>query len=244
MRERFSLPTTTTDSVLDRPARTELSKIIRRFLNDELSAFEFDAALDPFHRSADPTVRFIAEEAWCYYDDCADHLVVLTKGQWDFFQRLLLVLESDRQISVTRVRHWSWTQLLALGCLASLGACAWRLGWGEHLLLCAIPYGIVSILISRISSPRPTISAAEQRLIPFPSFADLRATYQATANYVKQRYPAALIDRQMRSPLAEFALRLQMYAHWLISPPFRLLDQSLPMIETRVTLAGGKPSYR
>ncbi|TWU30305.1 hypothetical protein [Bythopirellula polymerisocia] len=62
-----------------REARNGLAALIRRYLNEQLTAFEFDDALDEFHESSDDAVRFVADSVWYHYDDCDDHLVVLNK---------------------------------------------------------------------------------------------------------------------------------------------------------------------
>ena len=72
--------------------RESLSALIQAFLAGEITAFEFDERLDPYRDSNDPVIRHVVEAVWYHYDDCHDHLVCLSKSQWDYFQRLLLVL--------------------------------------------------------------------------------------------------------------------------------------------------------
>jgi hypothetical protein len=223
----------TSKPTLERESRDSLAATIRRFLDGEISAFAFDEALQPFHQSTDPTVRHVTQAAWYHYDDCKDHMAALSKPQWDYFQRLLLLLESDNQIETTTVRHWSWTQLVAVIALLGFGWCIYQVGFELHLLAFSIPFGLVSIAISfwrhryRLASPyRPL-------LVPFASFEELSDTYRTTAGFAKKKCPSAVERRRIRSRVAEFGLRLQMYAVWLMFSPFPLLVQAFPVTETR-----------
>ncbi len=45
-------------TAIDWPQRSQLAATIRRFLNSELTAFEFDEALDHYRESPDPIVQF------------------------------------------------------------------------------------------------------------------------------------------------------------------------------------------
>ena len=225
-----------TDEVVDRSRRDRLADIIRQFLNEESTAFEFDEALDDYRNSADPTVQFVTNTIWYHYDDCTDHLVTLSKPEWDYFQRLLLLLESDRQIAITSNRRWSWTQLVACTSLLGFAWCLWQFGWGQHLLVFSIPFGVVSIFISCVRNRTRSTSSFEQILCPFPTFTDLSATYRSVPMFTKNRYPRPLTKRKIRSPVAEFGLRLQLYAAWLMLSPIPLLVQSFPITETQVSI--------
>ncbi len=103
-----TLPTSP-DEPVDRQKRDGLTRTIRQFLSEQSSAFEFDEALDAYRVWTDPTVRFVTNAVWYHYDDCDDHMVTLSKPEWDYFQRLLLLLDSDSQIAIASMRRWSWT---------------------------------------------------------------------------------------------------------------------------------------
>ena len=233
----YDSPTADTDTdvvvVVDRAQRGALADAIRGFLAEEFTAFEFDDALDAFRDSADPTVEFVTGTVWYHYDDCTDHKVALSKPEWDYFQRLLLLLESDRQVAVARERRWSWTQPVAWACLAGFCACIGLFGWGEHLLAFSIPFGVVSMLISVVRSRMRSKDPYGPIITPFATFTDLSAVYQLATTFTKIRYPGKLAKRRIRSRVAEFGVRLQLYATWLMLSPIPLLVQSLPMTETR-----------
>lgn len=224
------------EGVVDRAARDTLAATIRQFLDEQTSAFTFDEALDEFRNSSDSTVRFVTQAVWYHYDDCDDHMVALSKPEWDYFQRLLLLLESDRRITVTSIRRWSWTQFVALGCLLGFGCCIWRFGWGMHLLAFSIPLGLISIIISFLRSHKRATGAYDEILMPFSTFSDLSTTYRATEAFSKKRYPSGLTKRRIRSRVAECGIRIQMYPGWLLLSPIPLLAQTFPLTETRTDI--------
>jgi hypothetical protein len=84
--------------MVNRDDRNRLAELIRRYLDEDIMAFDFDEALDEFRESADDAVRFVSDALWYHYDDCDDHLVVLSKQEWNYFQRLLLLLESNSTV--------------------------------------------------------------------------------------------------------------------------------------------------
>ena len=224
------------DEVVDRAQRDGLADTIRRFLSEQSTAFEFDEALDEYGESADPTVQFVTNAVWYHYDDCDDHIVTLSKPEWDYFQRLLLLLESDRQIAITSMRRWSWTQLVAFICLLAFAWCIWHFGWGQHLLVFSMPFGVVSILISFVRNKTRSTGPYDHILTPFPTFTDLSATYGSAVAFRKNRYPRSLTNRRIRSRVAEFGVRLQMYAAWLMLSPIPLLVQTFPMTDTQTSV--------
>jgi len=224
------------DEVFDRVQRDGLAGLIRQFLSEQSTAFEFDEALDDYRQSADPTVRFVTDAVWYHYDDCDDHMVVLSKPEWDFFQRLLLLLESDQQIVTTSTRRWSWTQLVACTSLLAFGWCIWHFGCGQHLLVFSIPFGIVSIFVSFVRNRTRSTGPYDYILVPFRTFSDLSAAHKSAAAFTKERYPRHLANRKIRSRVAEFGMRLQLYAAWLLLAPIPLFVQTFPMTETHTSV--------
>src|SRR4051812_27167195 len=76
--------------MLDRPARAELIRTISEYLGDGMTAIAFDERINEIaDETEDKTVRDVVSALWFYYDDCRDHPVVLTKEEWNYFQRLI-----------------------------------------------------------------------------------------------------------------------------------------------------------
>ena len=188
-------------TIVDRSARNRIAAEVRRFLDGEATAFEFDDAIFQIE-SNDPTVNDIVQRLWCHYDDCKDHHVTLSRPEWDYFQRLLLILESDHHIITERKRtHWGLTQFVALAALVGFALCVWQFGIGQQLLAIAIPFGMISMGISawrRSSIPQP--DNATIALTPFSSLAEMRATYMSAGRFRKTQYRKELADARIRSP--------------------------------------------
>lgn len=220
---------------LNREQRKEVAQLVRQYLNEELTAFEFDEALWEYRDSDDTTVGFVVDQVWYFYDDCDDHLVALEKPVWDYHHRLLLLLESDFEVQETRTLGWSWTQLIAGFCLAGFGLVAARVGWSEQLLFYAIPFGLVSIAISIYRAKSRVSGPYDEIVMPFRSIADLKLAYEQTATFHKQRYPRQLKNRKVRSRLALATLYFQHYMRWLMFSPLPLAFQLLPPWESRTT---------
>jgi hypothetical protein len=91
------------------PTRETLAELIRSFLASDITAFAFDEKLDPYRDSDDPVIYHVVNVVWYHYDDCDDHLVCFSKQQWDYFQRLLLVLSSNCRVETEFRRQWSFT---------------------------------------------------------------------------------------------------------------------------------------
>ena len=222
---------------IDLPEREKLAALVRRYLAEEVTAFEFDLLLDEFRDSADSAVRFVIDHAWFYYDDCDDHLVVLSKRDWDFFQRLLLLLESDRRVETEGFPRWSMSQLVALAALVGFLVVAYHFGWGQHLLAFAIPFGVVSIGISAVRRRTPEVGPYDSIIFPFATFSDLKSTYDSVG-FRKSRYPRHLELREIRSPIVSGLSQLQFYLMWLMLSPIVLCFQILPEVETKARVVG------
>jgi len=219
--------------VTDKISRDSLNTLIRSFLAEDITAFEFDEGLDEFWHSEDPIIRHVLGAVWPYYDDCDDHLACLSKPQWDYFQRLLLVLESDCRIETSSQRHWSFKQVFAGATLLAYAYVAIPFGWGSQLFVMSIPFGIISILLSfwhvgdNNSEPDPYVAA----IWPFASFSDLETAYRSS-KFRKTRYPKQIAHRKIRSPAMETFWQLHTYVMWAIFSPIPLLVQTLPTTQT------------
>ena len=219
--------------------RLEVAQRIRRFLAGELTAFEFDEALDQYRDSVDPVVRYVVWEVWFYYDDIDDHMVRLDKPQWDYIQRLLLLLSADCRLESQMVRTWSRTQFVAAACLVLLVFAMLKLGWGLHLLAITFPLGVVSILLSRCSRPHPIERDPFGPIIaPFATLSDLHRACIAVG-FQKNRFPRELYGTTWSTRVGHKVRLSLSYLAWLLYSPFVLLFQCLP--RTHVTTVARFP---
>lgn len=222
---------------VSRQERAELAAIINRYLNDEITAFEFDDELQRFCGSTDAAVRFVATDLWHYYDDFEDHPVVLSRAGWGYLQRLLLLLESDASIETANVYRWSWTQLVAIVALVGMVAVVTSTGWGDHLWIYAIPFGLISYVLAIRATQADTTQPYRTVLCPFTTFSDLHAAYQRVG-FKKVHYPRSLRDRKIRPASSHLPLHLQWFMGAMFWAPIMLLFQSFPTVnvESKVVL--------
>jgi hypothetical protein len=186
-------------NIIDRESRQNLSALIRRYLNSEITAFQFDEELFSFPDSKDHTIHDVISSLWYFYDDCIDHHVHLDKPSWDFHQRLLLLLDSDSIIVKSSYRKWQWTQLIAVvALLASLSLILYY-GWGKHLLVLWMPFGIVAWAIHKLNQLDEPIKIDLFNTYPFPNVSVLRRAYEQ-CQFSKQHHPKQIeTNRPVRS---------------------------------------------
>lgn len=214
--------------MIDRPARDEAIAAFEEFLDDRITAFDFDERLGNI-QSQDQTVNEVIGAAWYHYDDCTDHNVILTKAEWDYFQRLILILRSDAELSSTDERRWSWDHALAWTALLAFVAISCGVGWGWHLFALAIPFGILSLLISNYRRSREHVPGTRQiALMPFGSYSDIRRLRSALPTFQKRAYRREIGERAIRSKAEQsFNLALSR-CHWILLGPLVLFFQGFP----------------
>ena len=216
--------------MIDRNARNEMSEVIERYLAEETTAFQFDDALTRISdKTQDQTVCDVAMDLYFLYDDFRNHKIVASKAEWDYFQRLLLLLKSDGRIEVVKRRRWTIRQLIAVCCLTLFVVLALRSGFGAHLMLLATPFGFISMSLSywRHRAARP-YDRTWIPLIPFFSCAGLLAVHRTVPTFSKRQYPPSLATRRIRSRALELAMWIRGVLMWLVFSPLVLLLQAMP----------------
>ncbi len=227
--------------MIDRQARDKLASALRAYMDEQITAFELDEAINQASGDTDDqTVKDIGWALWLFYDDVKDHKIVASKSQWDWFSRLLLLLESDAEIEIVRAgRQWRLRQAIAAVCLLVFCALAVQTGFGSHLLIFTIPFGIISMALHGWDSwEHRERYANEATIVPFPSFASLLSVRRHVAGFHKCRYPKALVTRRIRGRLSGLAISLPWWAAWLMLAPLPLFFQMLPraISEIEITL--------
>lgn len=82
-----------------------MAHAIDRYLGREITAFQFDEAIDELAwRTEDETVKDVMLALWYFYDDITDHWARLTKPEWDLYYRLNLFLRSGNEMRETTRR--------------------------------------------------------------------------------------------------------------------------------------------
>ena len=219
-----------------------MAQAIRSYMNEEITAFEFDDALDAARsETEDSTVVRVRRALWFFYDDCKDHKIVASKEVWDYLNRLLLLLESDAELETIRAwREWHALQGVAAALFLTFLVIAVRVGWGEHLLAYALPFGPPSMLLAWLNSrrQRKQVSRLGVALTPFPSVGSLRAVRCSVRGFVRRRYPGAIARRRIRDPIVGTLWWVYWSVLWCMFSPVALFAQMLPerKSETRIRM--------
>lgn len=224
---------------VDRISRDRLVNAIHRFLNDETTAFQFDDEIHEIRAgSRDPTIRHVVCALWCHYDDCKDHHVVLCKEEWDYFQRLILLLKSDAHVKIEKRRIWSGAQGIAGLALAAFCLAAWSLGFGRQLLILSLPFGIVAIGIAKWRRREYLVPGNVVAMFPFASISEILRVRRQIAGFTKQSYRAELESRRIRKPTSTWIIRLQTGVVFLVFAPLMLFAHLFPDTETVSSVEG------
>lgn len=217
--------------MVDRGQRNRLAALIRRYLAGEVRSYGFQEQLAEFRDSPDSAVRFVAKQEWIFYGDTEDIPALLSKPEWDFTQRLLLLLESDCVVRETVSLQWSVTQGFALLALLGLLWIGDQQGWGYHLLALAIPFGLVPAVIMWVGDDSPP-SPSDQALFPFANIPELKSVCQAVG-FRKARYPERMKE-QLLGLRPGSTSQITMYLVLLILSPILLFSQVFPSKKTYV----------
>jgi hypothetical protein len=85
-----------------------MSKAIRGYMAETITAFQLDRSLFMIaDATQDGTVKVVGKQMWFHCDNCKYHKIVASKQTWNYFNRLLLLLESDAEAEFVRTRT-SW----------------------------------------------------------------------------------------------------------------------------------------
>lgn len=229
----------------DRKARDRMATVIRSYMNEEITAFEFDESLGKAMAGTDDqTVRVIGQDLWFFYDDCRDHRIVASKDEWDYFNRLLLLLGSDAKLEIAKgPRTWSIRQAIAAAFLILFVMIALPTGFGLHLFAIALPFGPVSMVLAWLNGRcrERTTPDREPALSPFPSVGCLLSVRRGVPAFAKMRYPESMRGRRIRHPIVDKLLWIPGTLIWWMCSPVALLFQMLPERRPRATVRLPEP---
>ena len=237
----FASPDGDNGFMIDRRSRDEMGKAIRDYMEERIAAFDLADSLDCIaHATKDETVKLVGKLMWFHYDDLKDHKIVASKQEWDYFNRLLLLLESEVEAEFVKT-HASWRaeQAVAALCLAGFVFVALRSGFGKSLFVYTLLSGAVSMLLVRLrlrgwEKPSP----AKIAITPFPSIASLLSIRRRVTMFARKRYPKSIAGRRIRNPFVETVRWIPTGVLWLVFSPIVLLIQMLPhrQLEPRIEM--------
>jgi len=208
-------------------------------MDEEITSDQFDDALTSISRvTSDEGISAVRQELWYVYDDLTDHPIVAYKHDWDYLNRLLLLLSSNAEIGVER--RWCTmhvlTQTMAAVAFAAYGFLVVRSGFtAEIFAILALPFGLISMALSWLRNWRHRTHGAIE---PFPSVRSLFAVRRSVSTFIRRRYPLTLAKRGVRGPVVKALLRCYGLALVAVLSPVVLFIQALPDRETRFTISG------
>jgi hypothetical protein len=213
----------------DRRNRDRIAAAIDDYLDERISSDAFvDAVNEAAWESSDPTVKEFRNLLWGLCDDILDHKVVLSQEEWDYVQRLLLLLRSDARLETTTRRIWTARQALAALGLTIFGFAVVWLGWNLDLIRVTIPLGIAAILLLRWRSRSTVPSRRWIALTPFASVTELLQVRRHVRDFVKHQYPSRLKGKRLRSAFRERLMMFYSNLLLVLASPLALLCLALP----------------
>ncbi len=134
--------------MVDRNARDQLALTIEGFLAEEIWAFDFHDQIESIAlETDDETVYEVTYLLWFHYDDINDHTAALSRAEWDYFQRLLLLLRSGSSLQAEHKTRWGVVEAISLALLIAFVVGAFIIGFGWQLLYLSVPLAPVTIAL-------------------------------------------------------------------------------------------------
>lgn len=189
--------------MVDRKARDELAAVIESYMKDEILSCDLDESASRIKfATSDEVVKTVANSLWLHYDDIVDHHIVVSRQQWDFFYRLLLLLKSDCELTVSS--RWTIKQPVAALCLAGLAIWFIYGGLNFYLVVALYIFGFAALfkmgLFGWKQSEREKMEAI---VAPFPSISNLLSVRRKVSEFYKIPYPKEFGRRRIRSKFEE-----------------------------------------
>ena len=230
-----------------REDRDRLIEIINEYLHEKITAFEFDDKLWQLGDSKDETVVQVRKCLWYYYDDIQDHKVVASKQDWDYFQRILLLLQTNSEFEKMSWR-WHSSELIALllFCISIsififtkniyVGICFNVIFWPFSYLIAKSRLAYKSINLHPFQE--------KARFFPYKSFKQLLSHRRAIPCFKKKQYPSELNKRTIRGKFLEMNVAFIWYIIWVVFCPVVLLFQIMPISPSPLSFQVNNKEYK
>jgi hypothetical protein len=226
---------------IDRKNREKLVNAIERYLADKTKSDTFDDEIDEIsYASNDPTVAHVVDLLWCHYSDLRNHKAALSKEEWDYFYRLMLLLKSDAHIEVEKRKLWCFTQVCATVAFAVFAIFIVWFGIGMYLFAIYIPCIVLSVLLSYLLGRSVLqLTPMQQVLTPFSSISEILKVRRSVRGFKKRRYPPHMKFRLILHALIDLLYLIPFYVLGLVFGPLFLVPQLFPetIIHSRVRMS-------
>ena len=149
----------------------------------------------------------------------------------------LQVLHGDNRLPkriYKKKRIWSIRNLIAGISLIPFIYIITRTGWGEHLFIFSIPFGILSMILSFFNAKNKF--TLDTTIAPFPSFTSLRLIRIMVPKFKKIKYPKELSKRRIRNTIWGNIMFIPSSVMWLVLGPVGLFFQMFPDREIEIKI--------
>ena len=201
-----------------REDRDRLALLLSDFMEEKIGSFALDKGLDDLLESKDSAVRELAGQLWFFYDDFADHTIIIDRDGWNWLQRWLLFLKTDEakpwpQDPTPSTSRW-WLAVRFAAVLAGVILSAWALALamqsyvGISIWLAGTT---LAIWFGRRSSGGSALDPVKQeieRCLPFRTSADILRARRLCATFRKKSWPSRLHGKTIRPAWMSFIMGL------------------------------------
>lgn len=175
-----------------REDREKLIQYLNEYIDGKIKSFEFDEKIGSLYHCGDKTVSDIAFDLWFEYDDIRDHKIRATKEQWNYYQRLLVLLGSVTEIIREKERIWHISQIASLFALILLICSSlhlWNFHYGSLILYLLISgFAYLSCRVRSYEQEKKSFSGYKEDCYPFADMSQIRAAVRNIKGFKKRKY--------------------------------------------------------
>ncbi len=229
--------------MLNRIDRNDTAILYEAFFNGKIydSSDEVDTLIQEtcsrVENSDDPTVQMAYKIFIQHHEACGGEIHLIDKSEWDYLERIRLVLLSDAELlEHSQPINFNRQNLLSLLASTSFFLFWYLSGTGWHLLLYTVPLGLLLFLTQEVFTDKiPKLNLYQGIIEPFISLQQLEKTYHSVSNFQKNKFPAKYRNKKSWS-WTSFEGNLIILI-MLIFSPLILLIMSIPDSNTQYTVS-------
>ncbi|MCA9033865.1 MAG: hypothetical protein KDA91_01985 [Planctomycetaceae bacterium] len=218
-----------------KPSRRELADLFQAWISNEISNTQFHSSLETFFDCQDDVIEWCLWEFPPSWDPGAEYHRPETREQWEFAQRVILLLHSGFEMKSTTKIRWSLWQIPALLIVMGVTWAVMRWPALDVWRLTVFPIAFISAQLNRVRSQIETASEADPLTAPFRSIEDLEQAGRHSPDFVWRPFPETTASTQPARfqggrPVAGKAQNLLIMALlWMVSCPVSILAQCFPI---------------
>ena len=181
--------------MVDRQARDEMVEWLELLISDGIDAKldntdyeKLDAWLtDNKKHNDDQTVRTVASWILERLNDNDIGPFWESKEEWDWLQRIKLLMRSDGELEWTKKKQWTWRQPVAFVGVITFIIALIFLGFTTSLFWVLVPLEFLLFGLIKFTK-RDKQTQWNENLAPFSSVSEMLFIYRRTQNFAKAKY--------------------------------------------------------